>query len=80
MTHTDLAEMVLDAQRIREESWSTTGKHYTLSHNVAVHKANMARLVPLPEEIEFVVELLNTTAWNDAQDWAKSLMTDTVQS
>lgn len=77
MTHTDLAKMILDAQRIYEESWSPKGGRYTISLDNAVVKANASRPESLPKEMEQIVYWLNLLAWNDVQEWAKAaLMTD----
>lgn len=66
-----LADVILRAAELREESWNDTssinrpGGEYTLTIRDACRKAseNVA-------EVELAIILL-TVAWNDALDWAK---------
>lgn len=64
----DLARMILEAQRIREESWDGVDK-YTKSHEEAVKEAGETS--GLDTRADELVYILQVVAWNDSQAWAE---------
>lgn len=62
-----LGQLILEAQRIREESWNQDLGEYAKSHQDASTEACKTR-----PEFELIVYLLNKECWNDVQMWAES--------
>lgn len=68
----DLAALILEAQRIREESWNESASSYT--------KTMLEAAVAAGEEsgfdirIDNLVNILLTVVWNDAGSWAESCL------
>ncbi|KKK92657.1 hypothetical protein LCGC14_2700750 [marine sediment metagenome] len=68
----DLAHLILEAQRIREESWDESTSSYT--------KTMLEASVAAGEEsgfdirIDNLVNVLLTVVWNDAEAWAESCL------
>lgn len=80
MTGKDIAQAILTAQRIREESFipstdperiRTEDQSYSLSEREAAQRA--VRKCNLPEYMIQLIYILNVTAWNDVQDWANEV-------
>lgn len=71
-----IANIILDAQKIHEESWDENNNNYTIDMMGAAKKAvekhcEYAKIKgPL---IHFISEL-NDTYWNEAQLWASNLI------
>ena len=83
MTPRLFAMLILDAQGRREESWNKRTQRYvknnTFAAAEALTKLNRERSEQGEERLSLdwvhPVSLLNTTAWNDTQDWAKKQLT-----
>lgn len=76
-----LAKAILLAQDIRERSWTySPGKEhgfYTTDHDEAAKQA--CEKLKMDNELIQVVYLLNVTAWNNVQIWAKEILGLTPQ-
>jgi hypothetical protein len=75
MTKESLARHLLEAQKVREESW--TGVSYKLSNEQAARDVVYVDPEVSPDEYEAeiqLIEMLNETLWNDAQEWAKAVL------
>ena len=75
MTKESLAKHLLEAQKVREESW--TGVKYKLSNENAAFVVVYLDPEVSPDEYETeirLIKMLNETLWNDAQEWAKAVL------
>ena len=68
----DLARLILEAQRIREESWDATSESYALTIEDATHKAGETS--GLDTRADWLVHILLVAAWIDAGMWASCTM------
>lgn len=68
-----IATVVLEGQRIREDSWNGNGYDYTIreaANKAAGADAHLAELIAL----------LNLNSWNDIQNWANVVLYQTKRS
>jgi len=85
MTPALLAKLVLESQAAREDSWKPATKRYseTIASAACLARMKMNRTerklqnsTHIEHEWVGVVTLLNSTAWNDVQAWAKKLLNE----
>lgn len=67
----EIAETILEAQKIREESWSKMATKYSKRNEDA------ARMATKNKHLARLVSLLNDVCWNDAQIWAETVLEET---
>lgn len=81
MEEKEFAKKILEAQKIREESWDSKEKKYLKDHGDAVLEAcginkidkrinNILDTVPFA----YPMYMLNIVAWNDIQEWATTIL------
>jgi len=70
-----LAQSILYAQDIRETSWNKEKSTYTKNHHQsALIACKHYQIDTLDEFWIYMVTRVNKHAWNDIQDWAKSIL------
>ena len=73
-----LAEVILKAAKLREDSWVSERKYYTLDKMGAAKEATVAVLGGENAEVAELVYLLITLAWNDSLDLAEAIKVNTA--
>ena len=68
-----VAEVILKAAELRENSWDSKEKYYTLTKMDAAKDATVAVLGGENAEVAELVYLLITLAWNDSLDLAGAI-------
>ena len=68
-----VAEVILKATKLREDSWVSEGEYYTLTKMDAAKDATVAVLGGENAEVAELVYLLITLAWNDSLDLAGAI-------
>ena len=68
-----VAEVILKATKLREDSWDSKEKYYTLTKMDAAKDATVAVLGGENAEVAELVYLLITLAWNDSLDLAGAI-------
>lgn len=63
-----LAETILLAQDIHEQSWNTTEQYYTVTNFGAAIQA--AEQIGIDQYYEDIIGGFNQNYWNDIQSWA----------
>lgn len=68
----EMAEIILEAQRIHEESWVKEFSRYSLTMKQAAEKA----LHPHPNKTHYLdlIADFNGYYWNDVQSWAEEII------
>lgn len=66
----DLARFILEAQRIREESWDESTSSYAMTMSEAASGAGEKS--GFDTRMDELVTVLLTVVWNDAGSWAEN--------
>ncbi len=70
MESKEFAKLILEAQKLHEESWNKKEGKYKLSQEEAADQACVK--LGISAEWAFVIYLLNYSTWNDIQGWAEN--------